>query len=253
MNITFLITQDIYQRVAGDYQHLAQPPSLQGYLTSAPGATVTAAVIVLLGVVFTLRSNNKRLRREQYEKRAKDKESRLQEKYAALASSAFQAHRYLVERQEATRLLGVMNEDVARSGNSTVEKATRDLEGAKADAFKGIRECRSSLASAYTALLLIDDRSERVASAHTIITLVDPWRSTNTDIADVNEQIIKFCDHIRGELEAQYREESALAATGRLPVVHRKKAAQPGGADRDQGGELEGVERELDRPDARRD
>src|SRR5579862_3766020 len=70
----------------------AAPPSTW---ISQPTATVTAACIVLIGVILTLWQNANRLRNEQLEKRAKDKEQRRLELFGDFAATGLQVIRRL--------------------------------------------------------------------------------------------------------------------------------------------------------------
>jgi hypothetical protein len=190
------------------------PPWIQPVATVV--GPVTASLIVLFGVVRTLRDNRRRLRNEQLEKRAKDKENRLQAAYADLVGAALLLLKHFVDVARLNYFGANIDVGQAAEMGMTLDEAETNIKKDKRKAWENIENARLKIATTYARLILIEEDEKRLLDTNL---LYEDSREWTPDLAEeyedeLEEKLRKFCERIGRQLETQYRVEATLAEKG---------------------------------------
>jgi hypothetical protein len=202
---------------------MIQPPSTW---IDQPTATIIGSAVVLLGIgvtvcigVATLRQNRKKVRFEQLEKRAKDREQRSQDLYAEFAAAAHLLIQSYAEYGNAFALHEDFVPAIAQFDNISEDQAKTTLLTQRDDMWGHVRQHKNEMASAWSRILIDEDDPTRCAALRA---MYDKVRSIDfRKIKDTHQVYVEalrsFCASIGVSLDVRYRHERDLAERGQLP------------------------------------
>lgn len=185
-------------------------------------ATLVAATAALVVLVVTIKHNRAKLRTEQLEKRAKDREQRLLDLYGAFCSAGFQVITALVEVQrkeeESEELANVHGNSLVReeddiSGQLEDEQALLEREG------NATRETRTKLRQAYSNLMMSDDSLDRLNALYKLFSKLITVRAQEAKAKEnrLSIDLQFFAAGVGHKLHTQYLAERKLAEDGVPP------------------------------------
>lgn len=208
------------QHLPADTHQIVSQSQAPSTWISQPTATLIAASVVLLGVILTLNHNRRRLRVEQLERRAKEREQRLLDGYAGFAAAGLQLIRRLVEvhaaQQRHEELKEVHSPEKQYSYFDELHRANAAVEAEQA----AVMESKTALTSAFTQLLMLDDETGRLGY---LAGWFDALSSlTSAKAAEIQNHakatLIGLCMNMGVQLHKQYEVERELAEFSKLPT-----------------------------------
>jgi hypothetical protein len=200
--------------ILADTSDLGQHPGLS--LQSL--APMVGALLVLLGVVLSLWQNSRKLRHEQLERRAKERQAALQEHYGQFAASCLEY--FAINQSKA----GIRSDreyltDVAELDDDERKHRLERVEDRWEKARYRAWDIYAAMAGAFARLLLIENDPARLQDTERLYRRIGAVKPSDEalDIADLASTLEAFMRRVGTELEIKYQTEADLARRGEHP------------------------------------
>lgn len=184
---------------------------------AAPLGYVVAAIIVLTGVVLTIRQNKLNLRHQQLEDRAKARQNTLQAHYSAFISACYQL---LLQRERGHSLSAYEDYLNLEAGPEEDTATIRELLRRNQERVSDAAAIAETDASSALAQILIHDTSEsRLAVTGSLSDRVPLNGGADTEERErLRGELREFARRVGTELNDDYEHAARLAQKGQFPV-----------------------------------
>jgi hypothetical protein len=188
-----------------------------------PLATLATGAAAIWAAIHTIHNHSVRLRNEQLERRAKERETALQDRYGEFAAAAEDAFNILFTLNTIDQNLTALKE-VKRSSGPKPMDVDHELAENEADDRRyrqRIGDAFASLSAARSHITLLDDNPKRLDELRGLYDTVFSLRPPDVDRIEkeVQPQFRAFIDRTAAELVWEYQQAADLARKGVFPPI----------------------------------